>query len=208
MIVINFLLELKLQYLISRERGSEVMFIKDFFAEDYWHFVDVLSTGLAGITLLLYMRFAGYRPLVPFDARPPEFNSPRFDREWAYSFLDAQAWAYSVGLDGLSPGFSFTQHHIYSSQIGGNSSRPMDGFSTASWTNEDAFALLSELSTLGELWDWIMFFASLNSLLLTLRVLKYLPSLPQLKVLITTIQKCIVQIMVFAVIIVILLTGF
>jgi hypothetical protein len=210
MIVINFLLELKLQYLISRERGSEVMFIRDFFVEDYWHFVDVLSMFLALVTFILFIRFGGYRPLVPYDARPPTFDNSRLSAAYLYSFFDSQAWLYWIGLDGLSAN-SFTQVHIYNSELGGCADPPKCRKSTSrspKWTNEDAFALLAEISALAELWDWIMFFSSVNSLLLALRVLKYLPSLPQLKVLIETIQKCVMQIMVFALILIILLGGF
>ena len=178
--------------------------MKDFFVEDYWHFVDMGSMALAAVTLVLYIRFSYYRPLVPFDDRPPTFDSPRLSFEWMKSFFNAQAWAYYFGLDGLSQ-YSFTQYHVYNSKIGGEN--PESGLDPK-WTNEDAFALLSEVSQMGELWDWIMFFSSVNSLLLALRVLKYLPSLQQLKVLLETIQKCIMQIMVFALIIVIPLSGF
>jgi hypothetical protein len=209
-ILINFVLELKLQYDISHERGSEVMFLRDFFVEDYWHFVDVLSMFLAAVTFFLYLRFALYRPLVPFDAWPPEYDEPRFSARWALSFFNSEAWAYYFGFGGMDPSwfYSFTRFHIYNDEIGGSNAPeglPKEEFP---WTNEDAFALLSELSSLGELWDWIMLFSSVNSLLLALRVLKYLPSLQQLKVLLETIQKCIMQIIVFAVIIVILLLGF
>jgi hypothetical protein len=206
MILVNFFRELNLQYLISRERGSEVMFMRDFFVEDYWHFVDMGSMALAAVTLVLYIRFSYYRPLVPFDDRPPTFDSPRLTLEWLKSFFNAQAWAYYFGMDGLSQ-YSFTQYHVYNSKIGGeNPESGLDG--DFKWTNEDAFALLSEVSQMGELWDWVMFFSSVNSLLLALRVLKYLPSLQQLKVLLETIQKCVMQIMVFALIIVIPLSGF
>ena len=47
------------------------MFMRDFFVEDYWHFVDMGSMALAAVTLVLYIRFSYYRPLVPFDDRLP-----------------------------------------------------------------------------------------------------------------------------------------
>jgi len=130
--LVNFFRELNLQYLISRERGSEVMFMRDFFVEDYWHFVDMGSMALAAVTLVLYIRFSYYRPLVPFDDRPPTFDSPRLTLEWLKSFFNAQAWAYYFGMDGLSQ-YSFTQYHVYNSKIGGEN--PESGLDPM-WTNE------------------------------------------------------------------------
>lgn len=173
----NFIKEMYLQYLISWERGSGEKAIFDFFIEDYWHVVDVVSLSIAYYTLYLFFCFL-YYPL-PTDRVADPGYQPDLSTQYPLSFSG-----------------SFTQDHRF----------------VRRWNllpeDEDAFILLSDIATLGELWESIVLQSALNSFLLMLRVMKYLPSMTQLKVLLRTIHHSIPQILVFGCVLSMLLVGF
>lgn len=175
--MINFVKEMYLQYLISWERGSGEKALIDFFIEDYWHVVDVISLSIAYYTLYLFFCFL-YYPL-PTDRVADPAYQPDLSTLYPLSFSG-----------------SFTQDHRFIKRW---NLLPED---------EDAFILLSDIAKLAELWENIVLQSALNSFLLMLRVMKYLPSMTQLKVLLRTIHHSIPQIIVFGVVLSMLLIGF